>query len=478
MFPMFPSSTVIKSDVLFPKLPDTMVAPIRPMESSPPAPSPTPSQETISVKGTIVDANPKAVRVMYTWPNGRVVNPIIPGDNTYTTGDDVAVVIKLAPPYDFVRLVQTTPVPKPVPAPKPTPTPKPVPVPVPVPKPKPVPAPKPKPVPAPKPKPVPAPKPKPVPEPTPGTGGRRPMIGLFVHTWHDIDRNRKVIGETKTFDINKFFWWGRPEFAGGDLSKYTWKNNAMIDYHIDNWKKLGVDFIFLDFTNGNQEGILSGADSLVKRMNERAGEPGVPKVVFWIKKFDDADMYRTRFYEKYPRTQFIWKGKPLLLVRRGGNGGKKIPNVPPPPASSFFTTRWMWGLLGEGQGSFWTFKEVFQLQPYMYDGVAEQVGVAISAKVGFTVVDGKVTPPTKCRDNGKFFKMQADRAMSLKPEIITITGYNEWMAQNSGPGTTTRPCFVDLASEECSHDIEPMLGGFGDKYFNMVRDFVRKAKGL
>ena len=138
----------------------------------------------------------------------------------------------------------------------------------------------------------------------------------------------------------------------------------------------------------------------------------------------------------------------------------------------------MWGLLGQGQGSYWTFKENERLQPYMHDGVREQVGVAINAKVGFTLVNGKVTPPVKCRDNGAFFKMQTEQAMSLNPEIITITGYNEWMAQNSGTGTTTRPFFVDLASTECSHDIEPMLGVFGDKYFNMVRDFVRKAKGL
>ncbi|AGE56622.1 hypothetical protein ATCVNEJV2_418L [Acanthocystis turfacea Chlorella virus NE-JV-2] len=142
MFPMFPSGTVIKSDVLFPSLPDTMVAPIRPMGNSSPVPNPAPipSQETIIVEGTIVDANPKAVRVMYTWPNGQVVNPIIPGDNTYTTGDDVAVVIKSAPPYDFVRLIQLAPVPKPAPVPRPTPSPVPKPTPSPVPKPTPTPS--------------------------------------------------------------------------------------------------------------------------------------------------------------------------------------------------------------------------------------------------------------------------------------------------------------------------------------------------
>ncbi|AGE55673.1 hypothetical protein ATCVMN08101_531L [Acanthocystis turfacea Chlorella virus MN0810.1] len=105
-----------------------------------PAPVPPPAQGDITVPGTIVDANPKAVRVSYSWPNGKAVNPIIPGNNTYTTGDDVGVVIKSTPPYTFVRLVQKTrpnpaPVPRPVPAPKPVPRPVPAPTPVPTPAP-------------------------------------------------------------------------------------------------------------------------------------------------------------------------------------------------------------------------------------------------------------------------------------------------------------------------------------------------------
>ena len=106
MFPMFPSGTIIRTDVLFPGLPGTNVAPIRPLGDYAPTPNQIPPQETASVKGKIIDANPKAIRVSYKWPNGKVVNPIIPGDNTYVAGDDVVVIIKSTQPYTFVRLVK------------------------------------------------------------------------------------------------------------------------------------------------------------------------------------------------------------------------------------------------------------------------------------------------------------------------------------------------------------------------------------
>ncbi|AGE56989.1 hypothetical protein ATCVNEJV3_497L [Acanthocystis turfacea Chlorella virus NE-JV-3] len=153
--PIIPgSNTYAKGDdvtvVLKSRPPYDFVRLIQTSPSKPPGPAP--SQETITVKGMIVDANPKAVRVSFKRPNGAVGTPIIPGSNTYTKGDDVTVVLKSRPPYDFVRLIQITPS-KPVPAPKPAPVPRPVPTPKPVPVPRPMPTPKPAPTPAPTPAP-------------------------------------------------------------------------------------------------------------------------------------------------------------------------------------------------------------------------------------------------------------------------------------------------------------------------------------
>jgi hypothetical protein len=268
--------------------------------------------------------------------------------------------------------------------------------------------------------------------PTPPT--TKPLVGLFVHTWHDADTKRQVIADTDSFETNGWYWWGRPAFAKGDMARYTWKNAAMVDYHIDNWVALGVDFVFLDFTNGNQARIVEGARALCERLQRRG--PAAPKVAFWVKAPEDAALYKKEFYDRYPGIMFQWKGKPLRL-------------------------------LGKAGGSMWTFKENDMPRAYVHEGVKEQVGIALSAQVGFTLaLQGRT-----CRDGGKFFERQAAHAKAQNPEIITICGYNEWMAMNLGQARA--PTFVDLVSPECSHDIEPMQGGHGDTYFRMVRDFIR-----
>ncbi|AAC96409.1 hypothetical protein PBCV1_A041R [Paramecium bursaria Chlorella virus 1] len=96
----FPSGTLLSEGLLFPTLPNTSIAPIRPGVSPSPKPAPKPAPKPV----------PK-------------------------------------------------PAPKPVPKPAPKPTPKPAPKPAPKPVPKPVPKPAPKPVPKPAPKPVPSPTP-------------------------------------------------------------------------------------------------------------------------------------------------------------------------------------------------------------------------------------------------------------------------------------------------------------------------------
>ena len=294
---------------------------------------------------------------------------------------------------------------------------------------------------------------------------KKPLVGLFVHTWHDADAKRRVIAETDSFDTNGWYWWGRPAFAKGDMARYTWKNAAMVDYHIDNWVALGVDFVFLDFTNGNQARIMEGARALCDRLKRRG--PAAPKLVFWIEKAEFAAIYKKEFYDRYPGIMFQWRGKPLLLVRRTDAGSDR---ALPPPTLEGFTARWCWGLLGKAGGSMWTFKENDLPKAYVHEGVKEQIGITVATQETYmTTAQGR-----ECRDGGKFFEKQAAHAKAQNPQIITICGYNEWMAMNLGQAKA--PTFVDLASPECSHDIEPMQGGHGDAYFKLVRDFIRSLR--
>lgn len=300
-------------------------------------------------------------------------------------------------------------------------------------------------------------------------GGGGPKVGLFVHTWHDVNpaAARKVMQGGGKYD-GGWYWWGRPAWAGGDLAQYTWKNQAMVDYHIDNWNALGVDFVFLDFTNGNQPAILEGAHSLCRRLQQRGG----PRVAFWIQKAQYAADYKRQFYDAYPGVMFHWKGKPLLLLQGVDDGWKPAAGkTKPPPAVPGFTARWCWGLLGAASGTMWTFKEAAPPKPYLHAGGPEQIGMTFATQGTYmTTPEGR-----KCRDGGKFFESQVRNVKKHRPEIVTISGYNEWMAINLA-APAAPPVFTDLWGADCSHDIEPMQGGHGDAYFRQARKFIASLR--
>jgi hypothetical protein len=322
------------------------------------------------------------------------------------------------------------------------------------------------PTPAPKPNPAPKPggsKPNPAPKPEQSKRPKYPRkkyTGIFVSTWHDNNsiREGRVMGKVARYEKNLFHWWGEPKWG---IKGYTWNNNAMIDYHVDNWVKLGVDFIFLDLTNGTQPEIVAGAQKLCARM---AATGRGPRVVLWIRESKDAQMVWNNFYGKYPKDLFFeYLGKPLLLI--AGLGGNS--QIPSGGILDRFTVRLMWGL---GTNSkMWSFKETnTDPKPFMYNGKAEQLGLAFATQQTY------MTTPAgrRGRENGKFFQEQISNARKYNPTFITITGYNEWTAQNQADSGKP-PVFTDLWGQEFSHDIEPMAGGHGDKYFKMAQEFIR-----
>jgi hypothetical protein len=72
---------------------------------------------------------------------------------------------------------------------------------------------------------------------------------------------------------------------------------------------------------------------------------------------------------------------------------------------------------------------------------------------------------------------QWDFALSKDPDVIFITGWNEWIAQRQSSTIYSKICFVDCASIEASRDAEPMSGGYGDNYYMLMMDYIRKFKG-
>ena len=90
---------------------------------------------------------------------------------------------------------------------------------------------------------------------------------------------------------------------------------------------------------------------------------------------------------------------------------------------------------------------------------------------------------------GLNFAEQWSRLDQIDPEIIFITGWNEWVQQrfiapaegawflgNLVPEGSSY--FVDSYNQEYSRDIEPMKDGHTDNYYYQLIDGVRRYKGV
>ncbi|MBP5779658.1 MAG: hypothetical protein J6X34_00290, partial [Clostridia bacterium] len=93
---------------------------------------------------------------------------------------------------------------------------------------------------------------------------------------------------------------------------------------------------------------------------------------------------------------------------------------------------------------------------------------------GYDVVTGE----NKHEDiyRGTFFQSEWEtvHASDPQPEIIMVTGWNEWIAYKQPYGGEYMLC--DNVDMEYSRDIEPMKGGYEDAYFIQMISNIRKYK--
>jgi hypothetical protein len=196
------------------------------------------------------------------------------------------------------------------------------------------------------------------------------------------------------------------------------------------------------------------------------------------------------FYAKglYRDLWFEWKGKPLVLCPD---------NNLSPECRNFFTIRHSWfdtrgSWFGDGKDK-WAWGDYYPQKFGWHEssGKAEQISVAAAthptSNIGRSYSNGS-QPATFRSDEGLFFSEQWRRAIEVDPELIFITGWNEWVAMRFTDGAAGQMCgrpisagdsyFVDQYNEEYSRDIEPMRGGFGDNYYYQMVDNIRKYKGV
>lgn len=308
-------------------------------------------------------------------------------------------------------------------------------------------------------------------------------------------------GQTPAYSpVGQFSFWGKPLFAAthGDgtiKNNYIYyfngdpaqTNNALLDYHADLITAAGVDLIVLDFTNGardfpNGPSYVSATTALCNRWQERKrNNLPIPQIAFFVQNTGTLSVVESLYFDKYDDDIFFkYSKKKLLLVADAlGNGNNADADQPAVPSNGKFanyTTRHCWGL--DNSGKRWQFKVNGNLPPqaFYYNGKPEQMCAPVATQATYMTTDGEnVMPDTKGRDNGNYFRKYMEAAGKVKPRFLFIHSWNEWAAGNWGE-SQQKPAFVDLWLTEYSADIEPMDGGHGDMYYQLMKDEITKYR--
>ena len=301
-------------------------------------------------------------------------------------------------------------------------------------------------------------------------------VGIVYSTWFNpvIDSSVKppLVVDVNPLNAGYIYYWGKP--AKGF---YRSDNKEVIRYHMDLLNEAGVDFIIIDNTNAREDwvkqyswfGKPSSTTSYWEEMvskSEKAlldtiyemNSEGLetPKVVMWSTSSETViNRIYNEFYtnNKYKNIWLYYEGKPLYLTTQA------------PPKNNNFTMRKMWGLEPSRADSVWSFLE----KNNSPSSNNEQISVSVAIQETYMSESTAL-----CRNKGKTFHDQWVNAFKAHPKVVTITWWNEWTA--IALNVNGKVQLTDNYNTECSRDIEPMEGGHGDKYYQLMKLYIENYK--
>jgi len=349
------------------------------------------------------------------------------------------------------------------------------------------------------------------------------FIAIFYWTWHQGDDDTTYHVKNISEIVRKypeamkdyhhpawgtkqpgFFFWEQPLF-GYYKTTDTW----VLRKHAEMLADAGVDAVFFDCTNGT----ITWQDSYEALLKtwDQAQKDGVkvPKIASMLPFGPSAhalvslrqlyhDLYQPG---RYKNLWFFWKGKPCIM----GYPDKLTDSAEDRAIAEFFTFR-------PGQPDYvngprrndqWGWLENYPQHGYVKgeNGKFEQVTVGVAQNAcpatkghcsafnlpgsfgrSFSQRNG-FDPRPDGYLYGWNFQEQWDRAFEVDPELVFITGWNEyiagqWLPKDSWTGDPFS--FVDQFDWNHSRDIEPNKGwgDKGDSYYLQLISNVRKFKGM
>lgn len=365
------------------------------------------------------------------------------------------------------------------------------------------------------------------------------FVGIFYHNWHHdfmngtvnadrkaprnvsqiIRENDDALNNSRVWGPNiSYHYWGEPLFGFYDLSV----DEYVIRKHAQMLTDAGIDTIILDYSNYATSGVHSEAgymrsslknilDTFVKIRSEGGDTPGVVFLLTWNGEYNGPAVKRfyNDFYSKdeYKDLWFNWEGKPLILAQN---------TTVPDEIKDFFTYRKPHPLYTPvTEPNAWPWLSIYPQEPaYTATDDCEMVAVGVAQNWtdsldfmsaqdengnfiargrsytvgGNNVLTNNPISPEYKSEYGANLQQQFDRAIELDPEMILITGWNEWIAARfleipSWAASSKKEVppfggFCDVFSTEFSRDAEPTReGGLGDNFYNQLVINIRRFKG-
>lgn len=334
------------------------------------------------------------------------------------------------------------------------------------------------------------------------------FVGIFYFLWagehgangpYDNNVIEKVPGATESEQawmeagggpVRAHHFWGKPLF-----DYYVASDRWVMRKHVQMLADAGIDFVVFDTTNAVTYTENALAFMEIAHEYNLAGF-SAPKVVFYTntRSGDTMEAIYREIYKKHPEledTWFYWDGKPLIIGYRADAGLSD-------EATSFFRIKAsQWPTEDKKDDGFPWMEFSRLLSDYAVYGVnGRKEVVSVSAAQHCSSIRFSATAwygaadHTRSWHNGKLetaedaylygynIAEQYDWALKMDPEIVFITGWNEWVAQRQPVDYDQPIVFVDCADVEASRDIEPMDGGFFDNYYMQMISFIRKFKGM
>ena len=358
-----------------------------------------------------------------------------------------------------------------------------------------------------------------------GAKDPKKQVGIFYWTWHEGHANLRPVDVVDVLDKYPAAEYRKDHPAWGEgpfqcfwhepfYGFYRDSDPYVIRHHAALLSAAGVDFLLFDCTNGALVW-RSAYEPLFKGLQEaRRDGIKVPKVAFMLN-FGPAEtterMLRALYQNIYKPGLYadLWymlDGKPMIMG---------YPDALPAEGECETDTRilneirefvtFRPGQPGYGCGpqtnQQWGWLEVYPQHKYVTrpDGSCEMTTVGVGQNANkdricthfndvktfgrsYTGKYGHALLTPDSYKQGYNVQEQWERALDLDPDIVFVTGWNEWiMGQWHEPwlsdNDSTQLAMVDQYDREHSRDIEMDKDGYLDTYYLQLAHNIRRFKG-